>query len=111
MVAVSKKTASNKAKVVAKHPFFAKTPKNFNIGGAIQPKRDLTRFVRWPTCVQLQRKRAVLLGRLKVPPALNQFRHCLNKNEVRDTYIRFEAYLSVADPLLIFVTCLASFLS
>ena len=42
-------------------------------GQDIQPKRDLSRFVRWPKYIRLQRQRAVLLKRLKVPPPINQF--------------------------------------
>lgn len=69
-------------KKVLKHPFFAKTPKNFGLGGCPQPKRDMTRFVRWPKCVQLQRQRAVLLSKLKVPHGLQVFKNTLNKNQV-----------------------------
>ncbi|PAV23643.1 ribosomal L4 [Pyrrhoderma noxium] len=31
-----------------KNPLFEATPKNFGIGQSIQPKTDLTRFVKWP---------------------------------------------------------------
>jgi len=55
-------------------PLIQKKSKNFAIGGDIQPKRDLTRFVKWPKYIRLQRQRAILLERLKVPPTLNQFR-------------------------------------
>lgn len=34
---------------------FEKNPRNFRIGGNIQPKRDLTRFVRWPKYIRIQR--------------------------------------------------------
>jgi len=30
------------------NPLFEKRTRNFGIGQDIQPKRDLTRFVRWP---------------------------------------------------------------
>ena len=30
------------------NPLFEKRPKNFGIGQDIQPKRDLSRFVKWP---------------------------------------------------------------
>ena len=40
--------------------------RNFNIGNDIQPRPDLTRYVRWPKYVTLQRKKQVLLKRLKV---------------------------------------------
>lgn len=55
-------------------PMIVKRPKNFGIGGTVQPKRDLTRFVKWPRYIKIQRQRAVLYKRLKIPPALNQFR-------------------------------------
>jgi hypothetical protein len=37
------------------NPLFEKRPKNFGIGQDIQPKRDLTRFVKWPRYIRLQR--------------------------------------------------------
>lgn len=49
------------------------------LGQDIQPKRDLSRFVRWPKYVRLQRQRAVLVQRLKVPPPINQFRQTLDR--------------------------------
>ena len=45
----TKKTASKVG--VKKNPLFESRPKNFRIGGDIQPKRDLTRFVKWPKYV------------------------------------------------------------
>ncbi|XP_065918428.1 large ribosomal subunit protein eL8-like [Dysidea avara] len=62
------------------NPLIEKRPKNFGIGGTIQPKRDLTRFVRWPKYIRLQRQRQVLYQRLKVPPAINQFTQTLDKH-------------------------------
>ena len=49
------------------------------IGGNIQPKRDLTRFVRWPKYVRLQRQRRILYQRLKVPPTIAQFTQTLDR--------------------------------
>ena len=43
-------------------------------GADIQPKRDLTRFVRWPRYIRVQRQRTILQERMKIPPTLNQFR-------------------------------------
>ena len=48
-------------------------------GGNIQPKRDLTRFVRWPKYVRLQRQKQILYQRLKVPPSINQFTQTLER--------------------------------
>jgi large subunit ribosomal protein L7Ae len=66
--------------VPAKNPLFEKRTKNFGIGNDLPPKRDLTRFVKWPKYIRLQRQKRVLLNRLKVPPAINQFTKTLDKN-------------------------------
>jgi len=52
----------------------------------LPPKRDLTRFVRWPRYVRLQRQRAILKKRLKVPPAINQFSRALDKNQASNLF-------------------------
>ena len=52
-----------------------------------QPKgRDLSRFVRWPRYVRLQRQKKILLQRLKVPPAINQFTRTLDKNQASELF-------------------------
>ncbi|KAK5879213.1 hypothetical protein CesoFtcFv8_024539 [Champsocephalus esox] len=61
------------------NPLFEKRPKHFGIGQDIQPKRDLTRFVKWPRYIRLQRQRSILYKRLKVPPAINQFTQALDR--------------------------------
>ena len=65
---------------VVTNPLFEKRPKQFGIGGALPPKKDLHRFVKWPKVVRIQRQRRILKQRLKVPPALNQFTRTLDKN-------------------------------
>jgi large subunit ribosomal protein L7Ae len=60
---------------------FKKQARNFRLGGDIQPKRDLTRFVKWPRYVRIQRQKRILMQRLKVPPQLNQFQQTLDKNQ------------------------------
>merc|ERR1711934_63826 len=60
---------------------FKKTPRNFRIGGNIQPTKDLTRYVRWPKYVRIQRQKRVLFMRLKSPPVLNIFTHTIEKNQ------------------------------
>merc|ERR1712127_224753 len=60
---------------------FAKSPRNFRIGGDIQPKRNLTRFVKWPKYVRIQRKKAIMMQRLKAPPVLAQFKNTIDKNQ------------------------------
>lgn len=72
--------AAKKKQEKVTNPLFEKRPKQFGIGGALPPKRDLTRFVKFPKTVQIQRKRRILRQRLKVPPALNQFTKTLDKN-------------------------------
>jgi large subunit ribosomal protein L7Ae len=54
---------------------------------SLQPKgRDLSRFVRWPRNVRIQRQKKILLQRLKVPPALNQFTKTLDKNQAAELF-------------------------
>lgn len=76
--AVAKGKASAKSgKKVAENPLFPARPKNLRVGGDVRPAgRDLTRFVKWPRNVRLQRQKRVLYERLKVPPALNVVSCC-----------------------------------
>ena len=60
---------------------FKKNARNFRLGGDIQPKRDLTRFVKWPRYIRIQRQKRILMQRLKVPPMINQFSQTLEKNQ------------------------------
>merc|ERR1719463_202267 len=73
--------SDSKRKAAKKSPLFEKTPKNFRLGGDLQPKRDLTRFIKWPKYVRLQRMKKIMLMRLKVPPAINQFNNACDKNQ------------------------------
>ncbi|KAH0471568.1 MAG: hypothetical protein KVP17_000983 [Porospora cf. gigantea B] len=41
----------------------------------------MSRFVRWPHYIRLQRQKCILAKRLKIPPALNQFNYGLDKNQ------------------------------
>ncbi|GMI85711.1 hypothetical protein like AT3G62870 [Hibiscus trionum] len=59
---------------------FEKSPKQFDIGGTLPPKKDLQRFVKWPKVFCIQRKKRIPKQCLKVPPALNQFTKTLDKN-------------------------------
>ncbi|KAH7728159.1 60S ribosomal protein L7a [Aphelenchoides avenae] len=76
----------------AKNPLFEKRSRNFAIGQDIQPKRDLTRFVRWPKYIRLQRQKAVLLKRLKVPPPLHQFKSTLEKQSATQLFKLLDKY-------------------
>jgi len=85
-----KSKAADAKKVV--NPLFEKRPKNFGIGQNIQPKRDLTRFVKWPKYVRLQRQKAILLKRLKVPPSINQFSSTLDRQTASQLFKLFDKY-------------------
>jgi len=67
------------------NPLIEKKPRNYGIGQDIQPKRDLSRFVRWPKYIRLQRHKTVLMERLKVPPPVNQFRQTLDRQTGENT--------------------------
>merc|ERR1711977_324916 len=56
-----------------------KKPRTFSIGGDIRPKQDLTRFVKWPKYIRIQRSRRILYQRIKIPPAINQFKQTFDK--------------------------------
>jgi len=71
--------AKGTKKVKENNPLFEKRPHNYGIGQHIRPKVDLTRFVKWPRYVRVQRQRRILMTRLKVPPTLNQFTRTLDK--------------------------------
>jgi len=80
-VAPAKKTAEVAKKAVPAAPsLFTARPKDFGIGRDVPYKRDISRFMRWPTFVTRQRRKRVLERRLKVPPALNQFRKVLDRS-------------------------------
>jgi len=74
------------------NPLFEKRPKNFGIGQDIQPKRDLSRFVRWPRYVRLQRQKAILYKRLKVPPPINQFTQPLDRQTATQLFRLMDKY-------------------
>merc|ERR1712195_279959 len=75
---VAKKAA---AKVEFPNNMIEKKPRVFSIGGDIRPSGDLTRFVKWPKYVRLQRSRRILYQRLKLPPAINQFKSTFDKRQ------------------------------
>jgi len=74
------------------NPLFEKRPKNFGIGQDIQPKRDLSRFVRWPKYVRLQRQKAILCQRLKVPPPIHQFTQTLDRQTATQLFRLLDKY-------------------
>jgi len=84
----AKKGGKKAAPVEQKNPLFVARPRHFGVGGDLQPKkaRDLTRFVRWPLYVKRQRQQRVLERRVRVPPAVNQFRRTLDKINTAEVY-------------------------
>jgi len=93
----SKKSSSlsSKAKKTfqASHEhLFSKQPRSFGIGRHIPPKRDLSRYVLWPQYIRLQRQRAILKKRLKVPPSINQFSRALDKNTASNLFRLLSSY-------------------
>lgn len=76
----------------AKNPLTNSTPKNFGIGQSIQPKKNLSRYVKWPEYVRLQRQKKILSLRLKVPPSIAQFQQTLDRNTAAETFKLFNKY-------------------
>jgi len=76
------------------HPhLFSKDPKDVRIGRDIMhPARDVSRFVKWPRYVRIQRQRAILKKRLKVPPAIAQFTAALEKPQAANLLKLLSAY-------------------
>lgn len=67
-----------------KNPLFEKRTRNHGIGQDVLPRGlDVSRYVRWPKYVRLQRQRKILLMRLKVPPSINQFSLTLDASTTR----------------------------
>lgn len=75
-----------------KNPLIEKRSRNFGIGQDIQPRRNLSRMVKWPEYVRLQRQRKILNLRLKVPPAIAQFQNVLDRNTAAQALKLFNKY-------------------
>ncbi|KAK4242793.1 50S ribosomal protein L30e-like protein [Achaetomium macrosporum] len=80
------------SKKAPKNPLIEKRPRNFGIGQDIQPRRNLSRMVKWPEYVRLQRQKKILNMRLKVPPAIAQFQHVLDKNTAAQAFKLLNKY-------------------
>jgi len=52
----------------------------------------LTRYVKWPAYIRLQRQKKILKERLKVPPAIAQFANTLDKNTVTQVFKLLNKY-------------------
>ncbi|CDK28707.1 unnamed protein product [Kuraishia capsulata CBS 1993] len=91
-VAPAPLAAKSSTKASTKNPLFESTPRNFGVGQAIQPKRNLSRFVKWPEYVRLQRQKKILSLRLKVPPSIAQFSNTLDRNTAAEAFKLFNKY-------------------
>lgn len=60
---------------------FVPRKKDFGIGKALKPKTalNLYRYVKWPKYIRVQRQRRILLQRFSIPPAVEQFSKCADK--------------------------------
>jgi len=89
------KAAANAKKKVDWHQqhshLFKKTPKVFKIGRD-SVKRDLSRFVKWPAYIRLQRQKAILKRRLKVPPAIHQFSKAIVGSQAKELFRLLKGY-------------------
>ncbi|KAL8978960.1 MAG: hypothetical protein Q9205_005596 [Flavoplaca limonia] len=74
------------------NPLIEKRPRNFGIGQDIQPRRNLSRMVKWPEYVRLQRQKKILNLRLKVPPAIAQFTNHLDRNTAAQAFKLLNKY-------------------
>jgi large subunit ribosomal protein L7Ae len=82
----AKKKVSKDWKADKSH-LFSKDPRDYRIGRDILPaKRNLSRYVKWPRYVRIQRQRAILNKRLKVPPAIAQLANTLDKNQASNLF-------------------------
>jgi len=76
----------------SRNPLFEKRPRNFGIGQDIQPTRDLSRFVKWPRYIRVQRQKRVLQERLKVPPPINHFNHTVDRQTAKQLFRLLDKY-------------------
>merc|ERR1712023_552757 len=84
---VKKVTKAAAPKVEFPKNAIEKKPRTFSVGGdVLPPKRDLTRFVKWPKYIRLQRAKMTLLKRIKIPPAVNQFAQTFDKRQASQLF-------------------------
>ncbi|EUD65892.1 50S ribosomal protein L7Ae [Plasmodium inui San Antonio 1] len=82
---VKKDIKKEKKKGIRSNPLIFEKKKRSNIiGVGVRAKRDLSKYVKWPRYIRIQRKKKILLERLKVPPSINQFNHTLSKSQTQD---------------------------
>merc|ERR1712100_30344 len=84
---VKKVSKANAPKVEFPKNAIEKKPRTFSVGrDVLPPKRDLTRFVKWPKYIRLQRAKMTLLKRIKIPPAINQFAQTFDKRQASQLF-------------------------
>merc|ERR1712230_120192 len=83
---VKKVTKSAAPRIEFPRSAVEKKPRTFSIGGDVLPKRNLTRFVKWPKYVRLQRSKMTLLKRIKIPPGINQFSNTFDKRQASQLF-------------------------
>merc|ERR1712188_158497 len=84
---VKKVTKSAAPRIEFPRSAVEKKPRTFSIGGDIlPPKRNLTRFVKWPKYVRLQRSKMTILKRIKIPPAINQFSNTFDQRQASQVF-------------------------
>ena len=66
--------------------------RNYGIGQAIQPRRDLGRMLKWPRHIRIQRQRKILKMRLKIPPSVAQFGQTLDLNMATNLFTLLNKY-------------------
>lgn len=52
----------------------------------------MSRFVKWPKYIRIQRHKAILQKRLKIPPPINQFTQALDKQTCIQLFKLLEKY-------------------
>ncbi|KAK2945251.1 putative 60S ribosomal protein L7a-1 [Blattamonas nauphoetae] len=68
------------------------TPRVFSIGGDLRPKQDLSRMVKWPAYIRLQRQKKIMYQRLKIPAMVNQFTSTLDKHNALSVFQLVKKY-------------------
>ncbi|ANQ10487.1 50S ribosomal protein L7Ae [Plasmodium coatneyi] len=90
---VKKDIKKERKKGIRSNPLiFEKKKKSNIIGVGVRAKRDLSKYIKWPKYIRIQRKKKILLERLKVPPSINQFNHTLSKGQTQDLVNFLKAY-------------------
>merc|ERR1712212_548506 len=81
-----KKEVKKQKEEKVQNPLFVPRPRDGLKPKRPWAKRDLTRFTKWPKYIIMQRQKALLLQRLKVPPSVHQFHkdQCLNSNQAKE---------------------------